>query len=151
MNALYLIVSLILSEGVGALSAFFSGDIAKSFDNLVKPSFAPPGFVFGPVWIILYALMAVAAYRVWKNREKRKEALSFYGLQLSLNFLWSIIFFRLQLRGIAFLEILILLVLIIITTVKFFNIDKIAGYILVPYALWVSFATILNYSLWILN
>ncbi len=154
-NFLYLLISIFISEGVGALSAFLSsGNMEMVFDTLIKPSFAPPAWVFAPVWIILYALMGIAAYRIFKlgcNKKGVKSALLFYAIQLFLNFLWTIIFFRFELIGLAFIEIVILLIFIIITTVKFFKLDKCAGYLMVPYIIWVAFATVLNYYIWILN
>lgn len=149
-----LIISIIIAEGIGYLSAAFSMTSPSYYKELARPSFAPPAWIFGPVWIILYLLMAIAAYRVWMYRNTKKgvyRALFYYFLQLLLNFLWSIIFFRYRLIAIAFFEIIILLIFIIITTVKFFKIDKISGLLMIPYILWVSFASILNYSLWILN
>lgn len=149
-----LIISIIIAEGVGYLSAAFSMTSPSYYNELVKPGFAPPGWLFGPVWIVLYLLMAIAAYRVWMYRNSKKgvyKALFFYFLQLVLNFLWSIIFFRYRLIAIAFFEIILLLLFIIITTIKFFKIDRIAGFLMIPYILWVAFAAVLNYSLWTLN
>lgn len=149
-----LIISILIPLAVGFISSFLVGDSYGIFQELNKPSFAPPGWIFAPVWTILYILMGIASYRVWmyetENREIR-AALFVYGIQLILNFLWTIIFFGLQLRVVAFIEIIILLIFIIITAIRFYRIDKIAAYLLIPYILWVSFAAILNFSVWRLN
>lgn len=140
--------------GVGFLSSLFIRNSMDIYQNLVKPWFAPPSSVFPPVWTILYILMGVASYWVWKLGKDKKaiqNALFFYAIQLTLNFLWPILFFRLDMRFIAFIEIVILFIFILITTIKFYRIHKVAGYLMVPYILWVAFATILNYSIWALN
>ena len=98
--------------------------------------------------------MGIASYRVCKygyDREKVKSALIYYSIQLILNFMWPIIYFNLGLRGFALIEIILLLIFVIITTVKFYKIDKVAGYLMIPYVAWLVFATILNYYTWILN
>ena len=148
-----IIISIAIPQIIGFLSALLTVGTMEKYKNLIQPSFAPPGRIFGPVWTLLYALMGYASYRIWKKRDSYdvKSALTYYGLQLIFNFAWSLIFFRFELRGIAFIEILILLLLIIITTVKFFKIDKIAAYLMFPYIAWVSFATVLNYAVWVLN
>lgn len=122
--------------------------------TLKTPSFAPPGWVFGPVWTILYIMMAIAAYRIlrlgWERGEVR-IALIMFGLQLFFNLIWTQLFFGWQMRGVAFLDIILLLAVLIITAVKFFHLDHVAGYLLIPYILWVSFASILNLSIWLMN
>ena len=146
-------ISISIPLVIGLTSAYLTAGTMEAYKKLVQPSFAPPGWIFGPVWLILYIWMGYASYRVWKNRSnvKIKSALTFYGTQLVFNFFWSLIFFRYQMRGFAFVEILILLILIVVTTIKFYKIDKIAGYLLFPYLAWVSFASLLNYSVWMLN
>lgn len=154
INIKGLLLSIALAEGVGLISSLFTMGFMKGYTELARPFFAPPGWVFGVVWSILYLLMGIAAYLVATTRHSSKgitSALRFYVLQLFFNFLWPIIFFRLDMRVIAFFEIIILLVLIIITTVKFFRINKAAGYLMLPYLLWVTFAAVLNYYLWIFN
>ncbi len=149
-----LILSIIIPLAVGFTSTLLVGDSYEMFQQINKPSFAPPGWIFGPVWTILYILMGIASYRIWMQGIEKREvrvALFFYGFQLILNFLWTIIFFGLQLMGLAFIEIITLLIFIIITAVRFYKIDKVAGYLLIPYILWVSFAAILNFSIWRLN
>ncbi len=151
-----ILLSILIPEAARMISGLVAFQIlGGKFTGYKKPSFTPPDYVFGPAWTVLYALMGIASYRVWKIRQhdqkRAKKALNFYSAQLFFNFLWSIIFFGLRYRGLAFLEILVLLILIVQTTVEFFKLDKIAGYLMIPYFLWVSFATILNYSIWQLN
>ncbi|ADK15600.1 MULTISPECIES: TspO/MBR family protein [Clostridium] len=149
-----LIISIIIAEGVGAISAFLGMSNQEMYSQLVKPVFSPPGWIFPIVWIILFFLMGTAAYRIWirgKQGEDVKRALVLYVIQLALNFMWTIIFFRFQLYGLAFLELMILLVFILMTTFEFSKIDKTAAYLMIPYILWVSFAGILNYAIWMLN
>ena len=153
-NIVALIFSILLAQGVGFLSGFLSMTSSSTYENFNKPSFSPPGWVFPIVWTILFLLMAVAAYRIWmkgKSGEDVTKALLLYGTQLFLNFLWSIIFFRFRLYAIAFLELLILLVFILLTTFEFFDIDKTAAYLMIPYIAWVSFAGVLNYTIFMLN
>jgi len=153
-SVLPLAISILISEGIGALSAFFSMGTMEKYKELIQPSFSPPGWIFPVVWGILYFLMGVASYLVYNSNADKKEvksALSFYALQLIFNFFWTILFFRFELRGFAFLWIIALLILIIITTVKFYRINKTAGYLMIPYVLWVSFASVLNFAIWQLN
>ncbi|GCD09362.1 TspO/MBR family protein [Clostridium tagluense] len=153
-NIVALIISVLLTEGVGFLSGFLSMTASKDYENFNKPSFSPPGWVFPVVWTILFFLMAVAAYRIWmkgKSGEDVTKALVLYVVQLFLNFLWSIIFFRFRLYAIAFLELLLLLVFILLTTFEFYRIDKPSAYLMIPYIVWVSFAGVLNYAIWMLN
>lgn len=149
-----LAISILISEGIGALSAFFSMGTMEKYKMLNQAPFSPPGWIFPVVWGILYLLMGVASYLVYSSGADKKEvksALSFYTLQLAFNFFWTILFFRFELRGFAFLWIIALLILIIITTVKFYRINRTAGYLMIPYVLWVSFASVLNFAIWQLN
>jgi len=153
-SLLALVVSILISEGVGALSALFTTGIMGKYKELIQPSFSPPGWIFPIVWGILFLFMGIASYLVYSSGADKKEvksALSFYALQLVFNFFWSILFFRFELRGFAFLWIIALLILILITTVKFYRINKTAGYLMIPYLLWVSFASVLNFAVWQLN
>ena len=153
-NFVALIISLLLAEGIGGLSGFLSMDVSNTYQNFNKPFFSPPGWIFPIVWTILFFIMAVAAYRIWmigKSGINVKKALVLYCIQLFLNFFWSIIFFRFRLYAIAFLELLLLLVFIVLTTFEFYRIDKTSSYFMIPYIAWVSFAGILNYTIWILN
>ena len=153
-NIIALIISVLLAEGIGFLSGFLSMTSSSDYEKFNKPSFSPPGWLFPVVWTILFFLMAVAAYRIWmkgKSGEDVRKALVLYGIQLFLNFLWSIIFFRFRLYAIAFLELLLLLVFILLTTFEFYRIDKTSAYLMIPYIAWVSFAGVLNYTIWMLN
>lgn len=153
-NYIGLMISIVAIQCVGITSSLFSLSQKDVYLKLNQPSFSPPGWVFGPVWLLLYTFMAIAAYRVYSlgiSPLKVKFALLFFAIQLFLNFMWTIIFFRWQLRGLALLEIFVLLLFIILTTVYFFKIDSISGYLMIPYIIWVAFASLLNYSIWILN
>lgn len=140
---------------VGSISG---GSTASSltdwFATLEKPVFNPPGWIFGPVWTILYIMMGIAAGRVWAmgmDTPGVKRALSIFGIQLLLNFMWSIIFFGLQEIAWALVDIVLLWVMIILTMRAFKPLDKTAYLLLWPYLLWVSFATVLNASILYLN
>jgi tryptophan-rich sensory protein len=139
---------------------YFSGMVTRSaittwYPTLVKPVFNPPNWIFAPVWSMLYIMMGIAAGLVWSRidfeKEAVKKALIFFAVQLALNALWSYLFFGLQNPMLAGIEIVILWLMIFETYTKFVKINKIAGYLLIPYLLWVSFATVLNISIWWLN
>ncbi len=128
--------------------------ITTWYAALRKPSFSPPNWLFGPVWITLYALMGISLYLVWKKGLKQKSirtGLLFFGAQLFLNSLWSIIFFGMKNLLYAFVEILILWTTILITIYLFWKINRKASYLLIPYIIWVTFAALLNFSVWRLN
>ena len=152
-NWALLIFAVLLSEGAGILGSFFTfSSIPTWYATLIKPSFSPPNFVFGPVWTILYALMGISLYLVWTSKAKsRQYAVKLFFVQLGLNALWSIIFFGLKSPGLALIEIIALWVAIFLTVKAFLKISKVASYLLYPYLAWVSFASILNFSIWILN
>jgi len=148
INILKLFLSITVCLGAGIISSFFTfSAIPEWYQTLNKPFFSPPNFVFGPVWTILYILMGCSLYLVWT---KRKVPTVFW-VQLFLNFIWSIIFFGMKNPMLAFIDIIVLWVAIILTIKAFSKINKLAGQLLLPYLLWVSFATILNLSLVILN
>jgi tryptophan-rich sensory protein len=123
------------------------------YTQLARPEWAPPPFVFGPVWTVLYALMGIAAWLVWRVGGFRaaKSALTLFLVQLALNALWSWLFFGWYRGALAFADILVLWTLIVATSVAFWRIKPLAGVLLVPYLLWVSFASALNYAVWQLN
>lgn len=153
-SLLKLLVSILISEGVGALSGIFARNAGPIYQALNLPLFAPPPWAFGPVWIVLYFLMGLAGYRVWmmgSDRPEVQRSIVLYGIQLFFNFLWSLLFFGLGMRGFAFIEILILLTFILATTRSFYKVDKLAGDLMFPYILWVTFASILNLSIWVMN
>jgi tryptophan-rich sensory protein len=127
---------------------------AQSFyTGLVRPDWAPPPSIFGPVWTVLYMLMGIAAWLVWRAGGFRaaRSALTLFVTQLAFNALWSWLFFGWHLGGLAFADILLLLVLIIATVIAFWRVKPLAGTMLMPYLLWVIFASALNYSIWQLN
>ena len=139
---------------------YFTGLLTRSsieswYPSLIKPSFNPPDWVFAPVWSTLYMMMGIAAGLVWNRieyeREAVKSALIFFVIQLALNALWSILFFVLKNPLLALIEIVILWLMIYETYLKFSRVSKVAGYLFIPYILWVSFAMILNASIWWLN
>ena len=146
-------VSVCLLTGfVGSFSTMDS--VNTWYADLSKPSFNPPGWVFGVVWTILYVMMGVAAFLIWKKGIRSRQirvALGLFVFQLVLNGLWTPIFFGLHMMGLALAEIILLWVAIAVTMVAFWRISKPATYLLVPYILWVSFAIVLNASLWHLN
>ena len=139
---------------------YFSGMVTRSaittwYPTLIKPSFNPPNWIFAPVWSLLYTMMGVAAGLVWNEIDSKKEivkkALIVFAIQLILNALWSFLFFGLKNPLLSGIEIVILWLLIYETYIQFSKIDKIAGYLFIPYLAWVSFAAILNGSIWWLN
>lgn len=138
-----------------ALGAVGMGNsVIEWYPSLNAPSFKPPNWLFGPVWSVLYTLMAIAAFLVWRkgtNTYGVKVSLFLYAVQLVLNSLWSIIFFRWHLLGFALFETLLLLFTIILMYINFRRVDKWSGYLLIPYILWVSFASVLNGAFWWLN
>lgn len=149
-----LLIIIILTEGAGALSGFLGMSNRENYANLIKPAFSPPGWVFRVVWPILYLLMSIALYRILLLRKHGKDVtrgLVYYFIQFGLNLFWPIIFFRFNLYGLAFIELLTMLVFILLTTFEFARYDKISAYLLIPYILWVSFAGILNFSIWMFN
>lgn len=149
------LISTIGCELVGiAATPFTITAIPTWYQTLTKPSFSPPNWIFGPVWTILYFLMGVAAYLVWiKGLQKQavKTALTFFIAQLVFNFFWSILFFGLHSPILALIDILVLWILILVTILKFYTLSRVASYLLIPYLLWVTFATILNLSIVLLN
>lgn len=150
----YLLLSILVAEAAGAIGSFFTVPNADNwYAFLVKPSWSPPDWLFGPVWVTLYFLMAISAYLVWEKRGplETKLALWLYGASLALNALWPIIFFGAKMIGLAFFEIVVLLLLIISITAKFYRIRKAAGILFMPYVLWVAFAAVLNFTIWILH
>lgn len=152
---LKLIDSVVLCELVGIISAPFTiVSIPTWYRTLNKPFFSPPNWVFGPVWTILYVLMGVSLYLVWKKgvkNEKTRTALLYFFIQLALNFLWTFIFFGFHSPLAAFVTIVILWIMILVSIRKFYPLSKTAAYLLIPYILWVSFASVLNFSIVVLN
>ncbi len=148
-----LILSLAIPLLVGGVSGFLTMGSMETFENLNKPPLSPPGWVFPVVWTILFLLMGLASYFVSlspKDTEKKK-ALFVYALQLAVNFFWSIIFFNMERYLLSFIWLLLLWVLIIVTFFDFRKISRLAGYLLIPYFLWVTFAAYLNLFIYLLN
>lgn len=150
-----LAISIIICLAAGFIGSIFTNrSIPIWYESLKKPSFNPPGWLFGPVWTALFILMGISLFLIWQkglHYNGVKIALIVFGIQLILNILWSILFFGLRAPQAAFIEIIILWILILITILTFYPISKIAALLLLPYILWVSFASILNFSLWRLN
>ena len=143
----------VVSFAAAATGAVASAQAGAFYGQLVQPAWAPPSSVFGPVWTVLYALMAIAAWLVWRSGgvAANRNALSLFLLQLALNALWSWLFFAWHLGGWSFAEIVVLWVLVVATLAAFWRVRPLAGALLIPYLLWVSFAAALNYSVWQLN
>lgn len=155
INYLYdfgkLLVAIIVCQLAGAIGAIFTTPAIKGwYAGILKPSFNPPNWIFGPVWTTLFLLMGIALFLVWK-KEAKSYAIKIFGIQLVLNILWSVLFFGLKSPGAAFVEIIILLIAIYFTIREFNKISKPAAWLMAPYFLWVSFATILNYTIWFIN
>lgn len=149
-----LFISVLLPVLVGAVSGFFTATgVGSWYKTINKPSWNPPGWVFGPVWTTLYILMGIALFLVWRTAESktRNTAIALFGVQLTLNFFWSFIFFDQQQIGWALMEIGVLWLFILFTIFAFAKINKTAAWLLVPYISWVSFASILTYTIWRLN
>ena len=147
-----LLLSLLISLGSGGLAALFTGNSMEFYQSLKQPPLSPPGWVFPLAWTILYSLMGVAAYLVWmRDSTGRNGALFFYGLQLIFNFVWPLLFFNARAYLASLIWLLLLWVLILITTARFFQETKAAGWLMIPYLLWVAFAGYLNAGVWLLN
>ena len=144
---------LVVTFAASAVGARASIEARSFYGQLVQPGWAPPAWVFGPVWTVLFALMAVAAWLVWRSGGLRgnRIALALFFVQLALNSLWSWLFFAWHLGAWAFAEVLLLWVFILSTLLAFWGVRALAAILLVPYLLWVSFAAALNYALWQLN
>ena len=149
------VICLLIPLAIGAVGAFLTFESVRTwYPTLNKPSFNPPNFVFGPVWTTLYILMGISSYLIWRKRKVFSGynwAVFVYVLQLILNLMWSYLFFYQHQIGFALVEIGILLLTIIATTFLFYRIHKLAGLLFIPYILWVSFASYLTYSIYILN
>ena len=146
-----LIISIIIPIIIGSLIGLLTGN-SESFKTLVKPDFAPPGYLFPIVWTILYTLMGISFYLISESNSLNKDdATVIYIVQLIVNFLWSVLFFGLNLRLFSFFWIILLIVLVLIMIVRFFWINKLSAYLQIPYLLWLLFAAYLNLSIYLLN
>lgn len=149
------ILSIALTLSVGALGGWATVQSVKIwYPTLNKPSFNPPNWLFAPVWTSLYILIGIAAYLIWVKRNQVTHfprTVAIYLIQLILNLAWSFIFFYLHEVGFALAEIILLLIIIIVNAITFYKIDRWAGFLFIPYILWVSFASFLTYNIFILN
>jgi len=150
---LKLVFSILLCQGAGIIGSFFTvSSIPTWYATLNKPFFNPPNWLFAPVWTILYALMGIYFYLIWTSNKKEAGKLKrFFLIHLVFNSLWSIVFFGLKSPLAALFIILILIFMISYLIIKGFKINRYAPYLLMPYLAWVSFATILNAAIWVLN
>jgi benzodiazapine receptor len=149
-----LAAAIILCQLAGFLGSFFTiPAIPTWYQSLHKPFFTPPNWIFSPVWIGLYLLMGISLYFVWQRQgqPRRRIALILFFLQLILNILWSAAFFGLRSTLLGFIDIVFLWVAILLTFQTFLSVSKVGGLLLLPYLVWVSFAALLNFSLWVLN
>ncbi len=149
-----LVVSIVVCEGAGGIGAIFTRDaIPTWYAGLKKPAFTPPNSVFGPIWITLYLLMAIAVFLVWREGLSGGVRIAFitFWVQLVLNVLWSAVFFGLRSAFGGVIVILLLWMAIVTTIVEFFGVNQIAGGLLIPYIVWVTVAANLNMRIWLLN
>lgn len=154
-NIYRFIISILICQLAGIIgSVFTSSSVSTWYSTLNKPLFNPPNWVFAPVWTTLFVLMGIALYLIWKKGIKTKNfktAITLFAVQLILNILWSFMFFGLRLPFLAFIEIIILWLAILFTILSFYRISRTAAYLMIPYILWVGFAAVLNYFIFILN
>ena len=152
-NFLNALKTILIPVIVGLISGLLIQDSVGLYDVLIKPPFALDAKYFSVAWGILYVLMGISLYLFKTNTEGEdlREGKLFFYIQLALNFLWSIIFFNLELPLVAFIELLVLFVFVLITTIKFYEENKLAGLLLVPYAIFLVYAGYLNFALWFLN
>jgi tryptophan-rich sensory protein len=154
-NTIKLIISIAIPLIIGGSSGFFTtAEIPGWYQTINKPSWNPPSWIFGPVWTTLYILMGIALFLIWRsdsNPEFKRTAIMLFAIQLVLNFFWSFIFFKQHQIGLALVEIIAMWLFILLTIFSFAKINNLAAWLLVPYISWVSFASILNYTIWKLN
>ncbi len=152
-NTLKFIISIILPQLIGGVGALVTiSSVGSWYQTIDKPFFTPPSWVFGPAWTTLYLLMGIALFLIWKSdHPSKKTALWLFGIQLVLNGIWSPAFFGLESPILGLVVIVPLWILIVVCIKVFFPIHKTASYLMVPYLLWVSFATALNAGIWYLN
>jgi len=149
-----LIIAILVCQAAGLVGSLFTAPaIPNWYAGLNKPSLRPPNWLFAPIWTTLYALMGVSLFLVWQKKKGKeaKQALTFFFIQLVLNSLWSIIFFGLRSPQWALIEIVVLWLFILLTMIKFYRLSKPAGWLFLPYLLWVTFAVILNFNIVRLN
>jgi translocator protein len=148
-----LVISILIPLALGGIAGYAtSQNILTWYVTLNKPFFTPPNYLFGPVWTSLFIMMGIACYLIWQStHESKNKALTIYAIQLALNFSWSFVFFQFHQLGLAFI-IIVCMWLSIFTTIVFFRkINNIAAWLLIPYILWVSYASALNFAVWQMN
>lgn len=154
-NYLKFLISIIIPLVIGGISGGFTVSAINGwYATINKPWFNPPNWIFGPVWTSLYVMMGIAFYLIWKSDAAtalKNKAITLFFIQLTVNFLWSIIFFYFQQPGWAFIDIVIMWVMILLTIFSFGKISAAASWLMVPYICWVSFAAVLNFAIWKLN
>ncbi len=148
-----LVLFILICQFAGIIGSVFTApSIPAWYASINKPDFNPPNWIFAPAWTTLFLLMGIALYLIWeKGIKKNRIAIYVFSAQLILNVVWSLLFFGLQNPFLAFIEIIILWIAILATIILFYRIRREAGLILIPYIVWVSFAALLNYSVWVLN
>jgi tryptophan-rich sensory protein len=154
LDVVVLALFVALCLGIGALGAGVAATSVEGwYDGLAKPWFTPPNDVFRPVWTVLYLLMGVAAWRVWRSGDPDtvRGPLTLFALQLALNLGWTVVFFGLQKIGSAVATIVVLDVAILVTTLSFRTVDRVAALLMTPYLAWAAFASVLNVAIWRLN
>lgn len=154
VNLRRLFLCLAIPLAVGGLSAYLTMGAMETFESLKQPPLSPPGWLFPVVWTALFALMGIASYLVVQAQAPQtitKKALIFYGIQLGLNFFWTILFFNLGLYLVSFFWLILLWCFILLTTLQFAAIRRLAGYLMIPYLIWVAFAGYLNFAIYWLN
>ena len=147
-----LILCIVVCLGAAGLASLWTMPALRPwYTDLTKPRWTPPNWLFGPVWTILYVVMAIAAWLVWRQVGLTAAPMRLFLLQLLLNVAWSALFFRLRSPGLAFAEIVMLWFALLATSIEFWGAVPAAGWLLLPYLTWVSYATALNFSIWRLN
>jgi tryptophan-rich sensory protein len=152
INWFQLLLLILGAQTAGALGRLFSGNIGETYASFIKPPLSPPGWMFGIVWPLLYLLMAIAAYLIHQSPSPlRGKAIAFYWVQLAVNFIWPIVFFGSERYWVSVAIILVLDMLVFSTTILFCKIKKPAAWLMLPYLLWILFATYLNIAIALLN
>jgi len=153
ITTIQILLAILIAQSAGMIGSIFTvSSIDSWYKTLIKPSFNPPGYLFGPVWTLLYTFMGLSLFILWKNKKKNKCLLIFFFVQLFFNAVWSILFFGIHNPFLALIDICILLAFIIaILLISYKQKIKSVFYLFIPYLLWVSFAAVLNWNIWMLN
>lgn len=151
-----LVIFVLVTVLIGFLSSVLAGNSREIYDNIINPPFSPEGYVFGYVWTILYILMGISAYNIYEKREEiheiqYKKAMALFCIQLFLNFIWSIIFFRFNNYFLSLVDIILLDIFVFLTIREFEEISELSAWLLIPYFVWILFATYLNIGVFLLN